>query len=98
MFLCLLLNGYHYGQVYLYFDFKIYFINLLSYFLCLKGEVINRIISFNYVHVISIITTIISYTNSFSNPLLYIFFSKKFSIAQSLRSLNFTENREFFTV
>ncbi len=51
----------------------------------LLGEIVNKIFATKYVHFISIITTIISYINSFSNPLLYIFLSKKFPMIQNLR-------------
>jgi len=38
-----------------------------------------------YDHIIKIITIIISYSNSFANPLLYIFLSNKFTPFQNLK-------------
>ena len=49
------------------------------------GIIINKILSTKYAHLIKIITIIISYTNSFANPLLYIFLSEKFLMIQKFR-------------
>ena len=55
-----------------------------------------------YDHIIKIITIIISYSNSFANPLLYIFLSNKFTPFQNLKQrvdsfLEFSGIKKFFT-
>jgi len=60
-----------------------FLIQWLPYRICIY--MFFKIISIKYVNHITIITTIISFTNSFSNPLLYIFLTNKFSMIQNLR-------------
>jgi hypothetical protein len=45
----------------------------------------NKLIILKYGDHLGIITTIISYSNSVSNPLLYIFLTNNFSMVKDLR-------------